>query len=368
MLTCHLFNGVNPEVALVIAGIHGSELSGIEVANWMRVKLQNSDELPQYTTIIVPEIYPGQARLARQYRRQNNFTKIHNGTGRQVLLGKMVVEPNRQFPKPGTPASSYRKQTSPSGQATGGVTPGGQPVLPGTYELLRLIEQLDPVRIASIHAHRAMPAAKKGTDAPGIFVDPRYRFSDDCVSEYTYKKGQMLKGPFNTNKCKFDLQKDPAFPKAKGKKEMVSALTEEGQKDDLVAFDIAKTIASEQRELVPGNHMLDKPEVVHYSASESPEYAGFSLGDWAPVGVDERGGPGDRKGCPVITVEVLEQYESWAFVKGEQLYGEDGKLLKGKSPPQLPGKMKGQPWPFDKKRSAALQVYADGLITSFLMK
>ena len=262
----------------------------------------------------------------------------------------MVVEPNRQFPKPGNSASSYGSQTLVPGPVTISVTPGGQMVLPETFELLRLIELTKPARIASIHAHRAIPALKKGTDGPGIFVDPRYTFSDGCVSEYTYKKGQMRKGPFNTNKCKFDLKKDPAFREVKGaKKEMVSALDQDGQKDDLLAFDIATAIASKQRELVPGNHLQDKPEVVHYSASVTPEYAGFSLGDWGPVKVDAKGDLGQRPGCPVITVEVLEQYESWAFINGEQFYSEDGNLLKGKTRPLVPGRKPGEPWPFDKK-------------------
>jgi hypothetical protein len=369
MFTCYFFNGITPKVALVIAGIHGSEISGIEVANWMRVKLQKSKNLPRFTSIIIPEVYPEQARTARDYRRQNKFTKEHSATGRQVLVGKTVVEPNRQFPKPGNPASSFGSQTFDPGPVTMSVAPGGQPVLPETFELLRLIELTKPARIASIHAHRAVLAAKKGTDAPGIFVDPRYNFADGCVEEYMYKKGQMRKGPFNTNRCKFDLQKDPAFPQVKGaKKEMVSALDQDGQKDDLLAFNIATAIASKRKELVPGNHLQHKPEVVHYSASVPPDYAGFSLGDWGPVKVDKKGDPGERPGCPVITVEVFEQYESWAFINGEQFYSEDGKPLKGKTQPLIPGEGKGKPWPFDKQRSDALQVYADTLIASFLMK
>ena len=83
MFTCYSFNGATAEVALVIAGIHGSELSGIEVANWMRVKLLKVTNLPRFTTIIIPEVYPRQAQEARDYRRQNKFTKEHNAlTGR----------------------------------------------------------------------------------------------------------------------------------------------------------------------------------------------------------------------------------------------------------------------------------------------
>ena len=358
MLSCYVFNGRSAEVALVIAGIHGSELSGIEVANWMRIKLQKRKDRPPFTTIIIPEIFPDQARMARDFRRKNKFTKANSAIGRQVPMGKTVVEPNRQFPKPG---ESYFG----ADPVTIKLTPGGQPILPPTLELLRLIELVKPARIAAIHAHRKVVAKKAQQDAPGIFVDPRYTFSDDCVGIYQYKKGQVLKGPFNTVKCKFDLAKDPAFPLVKGvKKEVVGALDDDGKKDDLLALSIATQVASKRKELVPGNHLQNKPEVIHYSASEPPEYAGFSLGDWAPVDVGKEDDPDYRPGCPVITVEVLEQYESWAFVGGEQCYSEEGKPVKGKRPPEIAGTKKR--WPFDKKRSADLQIYAEALVAKFL--
>jgi len=368
MFTSYLFNGVTPEVALVIAGIHGSELSGIEVANWIRIKLLKSKTLPRFITIIVPEIYPDQARIARMYRSKNKFTKEDNIAGRYVQLGKDQIEPSRQFPKPGTPANSYGNKTDYHGTVPNILTPGGFPVLPETLDLLWLIETWKPVRIASIHALRKPSTVKKTKDAPGVFVDPRYEYDVACAKYFPYPAGKILKGKidkYNLNDCKFIIDKDPAFPIKQGViKVMNSARNQDGQKDDLLAFNIAKAIASKKKELVPGNHLQDPPEVVHYSASTPPTFAGYSLGDWGPVKVDKKGDSGDRAGCPIITVEVYQQYESWAFVNSEQFYDEDGNLLK--NPPLKPGTS--ERWPFDKPRCKDLQIYADALLAQFLMQ
>src|SRR5260370_40896212 len=70
-------SNTNGEVALVIAGIHGSELSGIEVARWLfdmlteRWNKQPSIK-PYYTTVIIPEIYPESAKLARMHSKNPN--------------------------------------------------------------------------------------------------------------------------------------------------------------------------------------------------------------------------------------------------------------------------------------------------------
>lgn len=138
------------------------------------------------------------------------------------------------------------------------------------------------------------------------------------------------------------------------------------KKDDLIALNIATAIAKKQQDLVPGNHLEDKPAVVHYSGSTPPATPGWSLGDWAPVKVEKEGDLRNRPGCPVITVEVYEQYESWAFIDGEQYFTEQNEPIKGKKLPLITGTKK--PWPFDATRSTALQLYADALISEFLLK
>lgn len=354
MLQSYIFWGLKPDTALVIAGVHGSEMSGIEVANWMRVKLQAGQVPPTFTTIIIPEIFPAQARIGRAYRLKKNLNDTFDDTenpdvnGRYIQNGKESIEPNRQFPRPGEPLSSLQDKSA-----------GGQTLLLETRELLQLIELTKPVRIASIHAHNvSSKPPRKGKDGPGIFVDPRYTFSDACLREF--KKV----GPYDVNLCKFDLAKDPAFPDIPAKKQYDSARDPESRTDDTLALHIAQELAATQPRLVPGNHLTDPPAVIHYAASSPPSVPGFSLGDWAPVTVGHEGDSNYRSGAPVITVEVFHQFESWAFIDGQQIYDQTGRLLPGKTPPLIPGTKK--PYPFNQRRSTELQAYADALITTFL--
>lgn len=352
--------GKSDDIALVIAGVHGSEISGIEVANWIAVKLkkQRLTDPPLYTTILVPEIYPEQAFSERDRRIRANFRdeELDSNAFRNVKLGGQIIATNRQFPVPGEPSSTLKDRTA-----------GGQPLLPETKELLRLIELCKPKRIASIHAHR-IPAGKptKGTDWPGVFVDPRYVFDKRCL-------GKFKVGWFDTNACKFDLAKDPAT-KDPGRKQFPSSCLKEGQEDDQLAYNIALDVMGHGGErLIPGNHLftrgthvLDKvAPVVHYTNSSEPADPGFSLGDWAPVTVGRPGDPEYRPGCPVLTVEVFHYFESWAWVDGEQFHDEDGALLAGKRPPTIPGRPN-TPFPFNRQRSHDLQLYADAIIAKFL--
>ena len=93
-LTAHFFEGKSPDVALVIAGVHGSEVSGIEVAQWILVKLYrriNADRekgRPHYTTIIIPELFPDQAGEAgiSQYHKGASASCCHKRVGEPRYL------------------------------------------------------------------------------------------------------------------------------------------------------------------------------------------------------------------------------------------------------------------------------------------
>jgi hypothetical protein len=217
---------------------------------------------------------------------------------------------------------------------------------------------------------------KKGEDWPGIFVDPRYEFSESCLQSYIHPDGRPFlypdgkPGRYDLNGCKFDLQRDPAFPQKglAGLKQRESARDRTyGVEDDSLAFNIATAIYKQDKSLVPGNHLYDSgKEVVHYAASDPSSLRGWSLGDWGPVNVSKGSNSENRPGAPVITVETYKYYESWSFVDGEQFYGEDGNIASGKTHPRVPGKNH-RHWPFDKARSAQLQIYAEALITKFLM-
>src|SRR6266446_6540979 len=64
-LTTITFPGQIKDVALVVAGIHASELSGIEIAKWLWVLLEGQAKRPLFTTIMIQEVFPNLAMMAR---------------------------------------------------------------------------------------------------------------------------------------------------------------------------------------------------------------------------------------------------------------------------------------------------------------
>lgn len=249
MIKNYKFLGGSSEIALVIAGIHGSEISGVEVAHWLRVKLQKRIDKdkwkPNFTTIIVPEVFPKSVELTRSCRnRKAKPTKkpdkrcVLSQNGREVLwVGKnkkmYAIPPNRQCPPPGQPLSyllkgkEYNLQTA---SQQGPTDPGGNhiredasrppqimkenvPLLPETVEILKLIELTKPKRIASIHAHSVIDRPDYGCDAPGIFVDPRYNYGRKEAQQNPLEPiGSSKINLFGADVCKFDLTTEPAAP------------------------------------------------------------------------------------------------------------------------------------------------------------
>lgn len=128
-VAAYFFAGTSDERALVIAGVHGSEQGGIEVAEMLVQTLKRAPVRPYYTTIVVPSLFPDNA-------------------AKRLREGK--TETNRNFPAPG--------------QSLDAALPG-LPVLPENVALMRLVERFHPSRIASVHG---------STDAKiaGIFSDP----------------------------------------------------------------------------------------------------------------------------------------------------------------------------------------------------
>jgi hypothetical protein len=243
------FGGTNTtgETALVIAGIHGSELSGIEVARWlvdMLLEQQNKLKKPYYHTLIIPEIYPESAKLARLHSKNpKDWLKDLQTTdralwekaqynvkagweiGREVIIKVngtfYTVYPARQFPPPGELLSFLEQNNGPT-DATGKQATKADsdpsnvnskkinaPILPEAHQLLTIIELFEPVRIVSIHGKHMPDFIHKGIDAPGIFVDPRYDYNPNICGINPVNKSREI---FGTNLCKFDVIKDPAFP------------------------------------------------------------------------------------------------------------------------------------------------------------
>ena len=140
------FRGSTDRRALVIAGVHGSEQQGIEVARRLINDLQSAGQPPGFTTIVVPTLFPDNA--ARKSREGATPT-------------------NRNFPPPSedlADATAAGGGTAVDASKSGGKR--SRTILPENLMLIELMERFHPERIISIH----------GTQAPGqagVFYDRR---------------------------------------------------------------------------------------------------------------------------------------------------------------------------------------------------
>jgi len=395
-LETHRFEGTEPNFVVIIAGLHASEQAGIEIARWITVKLAARDKPTRLSAVVIPEIFPERARAARteefpkndigNWREDDPSTRKKYAARTKTTAKDQKIFPARQFPPPGKPLGFLSKGLLRNNARTDIVDDNGKkvPLQPEIKYLLGIIEALKPVRIVTIHGKRrrkdgdlekavvrkviAMTKDQiekwtgqpiKGVNFAGIFVDPRYTVSSTC----------MVKGSLEP--CKFDPDIDPAFPRQgdKDKKRFDSARTSDGRADDALCLAIAKAVGDNT--LVPGNHLDDPIPVVHYAEEDTPN--GYSLGDWGPVDVmPGKSTPDSRTGAPVFTIEVDQNYESWAFFDGIQMVTEDGKpLLPSPTPPDRANKTRlkvvSNP-SFDRGRSKDLQAYARAIIDTVLEK
>jgi hypothetical protein len=141
----HFIQGTTNRKALVIAGVHGSERQGIEVARMLLADLAANQ--PLFTVIVVPSLFP-----------DNAATGTREG----------ATPTNRNFP----PASEDLAAATAAGGGTavdaftrraGGTRT--RAILPENIMLLQLIERFSPERIISIHGTRH-------SGAGGVFYDP----------------------------------------------------------------------------------------------------------------------------------------------------------------------------------------------------
>lgn len=272
------FPGETDQRALVIGGVHGSELAGVEVANRLadslRARFDTTGKMPRWTVIIVPALFPESVAKARANPSVNKPKQRASNTGREVMVrrasgkGTKELKPARQYPRPGESLSDIQSKGLAADTAGTPLKDDEKlkvPVMDETVALLKLIERFKPSRVASVHSLRWTSGDKpKGKqDAPGAFADPR---------------------------------KDTA-----GK-----VLAKEGAEDDALALKIA-TDARAGGAQVPGNRLDDASPNARYVNPSKPD--GFSLGDWGPSPVGGTG-PGARAGMTTITVEVENYYDS----------------------------------------------------------
>ena len=143
------FPGTSEKNALVIGGVHGTELSSTEVAKTLIQKLLQGGE-NYYNVIIIPCLFPDNAAAA---------TENVGAIGSTANIGRYsfstAADPNRQMPSPGQPFDEGS-----------GKDHLGREIEKENQLLLRLINVFKPERIANIHAIR-------DTEHAGIYADPR---------------------------------------------------------------------------------------------------------------------------------------------------------------------------------------------------
>lgn len=144
------FPGISDKKALVIGGVHGSELSSIEVAQTLVEKLLNQEEQTYYSVIIIPSLFPDNA--AKAMRMPEQLGSVLN-IGRYTH--ETAVDPNRQMPSPGEDLDDVEQTDHLK-----------RPIERENQYLLQLIRMYKPERIASVHAIRNI-------NYGGIYADPR---------------------------------------------------------------------------------------------------------------------------------------------------------------------------------------------------
>jgi hypothetical protein len=252
-ITAHFFPGASKEKALVIGGVHGSELSGVAVAEELvrRLSLPTARQ-PYFSVIVVPSLFPDNVAARRVFEAKisgklspADYAKQAEKANDPGRITPGQEDPNRQMPAPGTDFDPANPKDA-----------AGRVIEAENQALLGLIQQFQPVRIASLHAI-------KNVDRAGVFADPH--------------------------------------PDATGVDPKLAART------DLLALTIARRV-EELGGRVGGNKLGKKGETSLYPGQnpklskeqiEKENKKGTSLGQWGPP-----------RGISVLTIEMPEQYDT----------------------------------------------------------
>lgn len=256
-IEAYYFPGSSDKRALVIGGMHGSELSSIEIAKEL-IAVLSAGEKPYYNIIVIPSLFPDNASKAMM-----KVTKQKDNIGRYTT--EESVDPNRQMPQPG---KAFSRQFP--------FDIYGRVIEQENQFLLQLIQDYLPSRIANLHAIKDVTKA-------GIYADPR----TDCDG---YALG---------------FSSDSSLVIS-----MASFIKREGGK-----------VPGNSLPQTPSALYYHDPEVAaagffqkrNYLGSAIPNNRGYgsSLGGWASTAVcDERG---RRDAARLITVEFPGYEPSFAY-------------------------------------------------------
>jgi len=163
------FRGSTDRRALVIAGVHGTERQGMEVARDLIHDLQPPAPPPVFSAIIVPSLFPDNAE-GGMGRRESGSTPT-----------------NRNFPSPSedlaaATAAGGGKAVDTSKDNAGKRT---REILPENQLLLQLIEKFHPERILSLHG-------TSGPGSAGVFYDPRSLRPDEVKAARDWARGNAF--------------------------------------------------------------------------------------------------------------------------------------------------------------------------------
>jgi hypothetical protein len=167
------FRGQTDRRAMVIAGVHGSEVSGVEVVERLMTRLTSPGApMPYYTLIVVPRLFPERvaAELATTRRPGSNSNEFRESG---EMHGGREIPTNRNFPRP-PPGSTPAQARSAAAAATTDAQATPQPILAQNRILLGLIDRFRPERIATVHGNRRAAGMRRGGPGSGVFVDPAH--------------------------------------------------------------------------------------------------------------------------------------------------------------------------------------------------
>jgi predicted deacylase len=158
--TAYWFPGVSSQRALIVGGMHGSEMSAVQVAERLITDLLVPGRpRPFFTVIIVPRLFAGNVARAETAANARPASPISanssSNLGRYSRQSPTSTDPNRQFPSAGTPFDPAHP-----------VDAMGRPIEPANIILLELIQRYQPTRVANLHAVHTVRSA-------GIYADPR---------------------------------------------------------------------------------------------------------------------------------------------------------------------------------------------------
>lgn len=289
----HFLSPRSKSNVLVVAGVHGSERAGIEVARRLITSFGKVRPV-RHSVTIVPVLFPVSYALAVESfakRQGRNLPRDmrDSRTGRATIIGKKkFTDPNRQFPTIGDCLGATKKDSQ------------GRDIELENVFLLELIEKLSPVRIISIHSiawpRRTITVKDLGKiNLPGVFVDPQTNLA------VTVTQTNPLTKPAHTTDDDLALKAAKAIKK---------------DYDEAIKKRLVKShYKDEFDKWVSGNWLDSKSPTTRYARAKPTQF-GHSLGEWGPRAVAAKtcAKAARRKGIPIFTFEVRRYYTSTDYL------------------------------------------------------